>query len=70
MAKADVNNYRDSDTEQLLKLKRCVKVGHVFIEISYKLHKFIYLNKPLEYLPNETYKQCVIRHVCKFLNGL
>jgi hypothetical protein len=43
MAKADINNYRDSDTEQLLKLKRCVKVGHVFIEISYKLHKFIYL---------------------------
>jgi len=28
------------------------------------------MNKPLEYLPNETYKQCVIRHVCKFLNGL
>jgi hypothetical protein len=45
MAKADVNNYRDSDTEQLLKLKRCVKVGHVFIEISYKLHKFIYLTE-------------------------
>jgi hypothetical protein len=51
MAKADINNYRDSDTEQLLKLKRCVKVSHVFIEIfieiSYKLHKFIYLIDPI-----------------------
>jgi hypothetical protein len=31
---------------------------------------YLDMDKPLEYLADETYKQCVLRHVWKFLKGL